>query len=134
MPADLTTEHLWMPFTANRQFKNKPAMLVSASGMHYTSDAGRKIRDGEVVTACQAACPTEAITFGDISDPNSKIAKAKKDHRNYILLNELNTQPRTTYLAGLKNQNKEMPDYKAPVKKASAAPKAETKTAGGEGH
>jgi molybdopterin-containing oxidoreductase family iron-sulfur binding subunit len=106
---------------------------ISAARIEAEKD-GRKIRDGEVVTACQAACPTEAITFGDISDPNSKIAKSKKDHRNYILLNELNTQPRTTYLAGLKNQNKEMPDYKAPVKKASTAPKAETKTAGGEGH
>ena len=106
---------------------------ISAARIEAEKD-GRKIRDGEVVTACQAACPTEAITFGDISDPNSKIAKAKKDHRNYILLNELNTQPRTTYLAGLKNQNKEMPDYKAPVKKKAAAPKAETKTAGGEGH
>jgi hypothetical protein len=47
-------------------------------------------------------------------DQGSKVAKTKKDRRNYNLLNELNTQPRTTYLAGLKNQNKEMPDYRAP--------------------
>jgi Fe-S-cluster-containing dehydrogenase component len=96
---------------------------------------GRKIRDGEVVTACQSVCPTDAITFGDMHDPDSKIAKSKKDHRDYKLLNELNTQPRTTYLAGLKNQNKEMPDYKAPVKKEKpAAATAETKPAGGEAH
>ncbi|MBX3293746.1 MAG: TAT-variant-translocated molybdopterin oxidoreductase [Acidobacteria bacterium] len=72
---------------------------------------GRKIRDGEVTTACQSACPAEAITFGDLHDKESKIYKAKKDHRDYKLLNELNTQPRTTYLAALKNPNKEMPDY-----------------------
>lgn len=92
---------------------------------------GRDIRDGEVVTACQAVCPTDAIIFGDMNDPNSAVAKSKKDHRDYKLLNELNTQPRTTYLAGLKNQNKEMPDYKPPVVKEK--PKTETKT-GGEAH
>ncbi len=74
---------------------------------------GRKIEDGEIVTACQAACPTNAFVFGDLNDPNSKVSKMKKDHRDYKLLNELNTQPRTTYLAGFKNQNREMPDYKA---------------------
>ncbi len=77
---------------------------------------GRTIRDGEVVTACQAVCPTDAIIFGNMHDEDSKIAKTKKDKRNYILLNELNTQPRTTYLAGLKNQNTEMPDHKSRLK------------------
>lgn len=106
---------------------------ISAARIEAEKD-GRKVRDGEVVTACQSACPTGAIVFGDLHDPESKVSKAKKDHRDYILLNELNTQPRTTYRAGLKNQNKEMPDYKAPApKKHEAAPKAETKT-GGEGH
>jgi MoCo/4Fe-4S cofactor protein with predicted Tat translocation signal len=74
----------------------------------------RRIRDGEVITACQSVCPTEAITFGDLNDKESNVAKMKDDPRNYSLLAELNTQPRTTYLAGLRNQNKEMPDYKAP--------------------
>jgi len=56
--------------------------------------------------------------------PVRKVAHSKKDHRDYKLLNELNTQPRTTYLAGLKNQNKEMPDYKAlKVPKSHGAPK-----------
>ncbi len=82
---------------------------------------GREVRDGEIVTACQAACPADAIVFGNMHDENSKIAKSKKDHRNYALLNhELNTQPRTTYLAGLKNQNKAMPDYVAPKKEGGA--------------
>jgi len=71
----------------------------------------RKVRDGEVVTACQAVCPADAIVFGDLNDKESRVSKIKQDHRNYNLLNELNTQPRTTYLAGLKNQNREMPDY-----------------------
>jgi len=72
----------------------------------------RRIRDGEVMTACQSACPTEAITFGDLNDKESMVAKLKNDPRNYSLLAELNTQPRTTYLASVKNYNKEMPDYK----------------------
>lgn len=72
---------------------------------------GRNVRDGEIVTACQAVCPTNAITFGDLNDTASQVAKLKTDQRNYAVLNELNTQPRTTYLAGLKNQNREMPDY-----------------------
>lgn len=106
---------------------------IAAARIEAQKDGARKIRDGEVVTACQSACPTEAIIFGDMGDPTSAVAKAKKDERDYTLLNELNTQPRTTYLAGLKNQNKEMPDYKAPVFKTHAAPKGEKK-AGGEGH
>ncbi len=85
---------------------------ISSARIEAEKD-GRKIRDGEVLTACQAVCPTDAIVFGDINDKESEVAKRKeKDHRNYMLLNELNTQPRTTYLAGLKNQNREMPDYK----------------------
>ena len=84
---------------------------ISAARIEAEKD-GRRIRDGEVTTACQSACPTNAIVFGDMNDPVSKIAKAKADRRDYLLLNELNTQPRTTYLAGLKNQNHEMPDYR----------------------
>jgi molybdopterin-containing oxidoreductase family iron-sulfur binding subunit len=77
----------------------------------------RNIRDGDILTACQAVCPTDAITFGDLNDANSQVVKLKQDPRNYIVLNELNTQPRTTYLANLKNQNKEMPDYRPPTDK-----------------
>lgn len=68
----------------------------------------RQIRDGEIVTACQAACPAEAITFGNINDPNSQVAKLKATPLNYGILTELNTRPRTTYLARLKNLNPEI--------------------------
>ena len=59
----------------------------------------RAIADGEVVTACQAACPTEAIAFGDLADGKSRVAAARKHPRHYTLLAELNTKPRTTYIA-----------------------------------
>jgi MoCo/4Fe-4S cofactor protein with predicted Tat translocation signal len=68
----------------------------------------RKVRDGEIVTACQAVCPTEAIVFGDVNDPNSRVSKLKESQRNYSLLGELNTKPRTTYLSQLKNPNPEI--------------------------
>jgi molybdopterin-containing oxidoreductase family iron-sulfur binding subunit len=91
---------------------------ISAARIEAEKD-GRKVRDGEVLTACQAVCPADAISFGDLNDKSSQVAKSKEDIRNYTLLIDLNTQPRTTYLANLKNQNKEMPDYKPPVKKES---------------
>jgi molybdopterin-containing oxidoreductase family iron-sulfur binding subunit len=68
----------------------------------------RQIRDGEVMTACQQACPTRAIVFGDINDPNSRVAQLKKQHNDYSLLGELNTRPRTTYLGRLRNVNPEI--------------------------
>ncbi|MGC2769272.1 MAG: TAT-variant-translocated molybdopterin oxidoreductase [Candidatus Acidiferrum sp.] len=68
----------------------------------------RPIRDGEIVTACESACPTQAITFGDINDPNSKVAKLKAQQRNYTILGELNSRPRTTYLAAVRNPNPEL--------------------------
>lgn len=63
----------------------------------------RAIRDGDVVTACQAACPTRAIVFGDINDPASLVSQRKRDRRNYALLGGLNTRPRTTYLTRIIN-------------------------------
>ncbi|MEX0611161.1 MAG: 4Fe-4S dicluster domain-containing protein [Pirellulales bacterium] len=63
----------------------------------------RLIRDGEVVTACQAACPTQALTFGNLNDPNSAVRELADSNLNYSLLGELNTRPRTTYLAALRN-------------------------------
>jgi len=68
----------------------------------------RKIRDQEVQTACQQACPAEAIVFGDLNDKNSKVARLQAEPRNYGLLAELNTRPRTTYLAAVRNPNPEL--------------------------
>jgi molybdopterin-containing oxidoreductase family iron-sulfur binding subunit len=65
----------------------------------------RRLRDGEIVTACQAVCPTQAIRFGDGADPHSAVALAKRSSRNYLLLGELNTRPRTSYLARVRNPN-----------------------------
>jgi molybdopterin-containing oxidoreductase family iron-sulfur binding subunit len=65
----------------------------------------RPIRDGEVVTACQAACPTSSIIFGNLNDPVSQVAAQRALARNYTLLAELNTRPRTTYLAKVANPN-----------------------------
>jgi molybdopterin-containing oxidoreductase family iron-sulfur binding subunit len=65
----------------------------------------RPIRDGDIVTACQQACPTSAITFGNLNDPASKVAKAKRQERDYPVLADLNFRPRTTYTAGVINPN-----------------------------
>jgi MoCo/4Fe-4S cofactor protein with predicted Tat translocation signal len=68
----------------------------------------RKIQDGELQTACQQSCPADAITFGNVNDPNSRVSKAKAIARNYSLLADLNTRPRTTYLAEIRNPNPEL--------------------------
>ncbi len=66
---------------------------------------GRPLRDGDVTTACQNACPTEAISFGDLADPNSAVAKLHEEPQHFTLLGSLNTKPRTTYLADVRNPN-----------------------------
>jgi MoCo/4Fe-4S cofactor protein with predicted Tat translocation signal len=69
---------------------------------------GRKVKDGEVVTACQQACPTQAIVFGDMNDQTSAVAKLKAEPQHYALLEELQTRPRTTYLGAIRNPHPDL--------------------------
>jgi molybdopterin-containing oxidoreductase family iron-sulfur binding subunit len=85
------------------------------------SAEGRTVQDGEVMTACQAVCPANAISFGNMNDQNAEVTKWKALPLNYALLAELNTQPHTTYLAALRNPN---PEIEALAPRAEAAPRS----------
>jgi Fe-S-cluster-containing dehydrogenase component len=80
---------------------------INAAKIH-SEEANQTIKDGDIVTACQGACPADAIVFGNINDPNSRVSKLKAQSRNYTLLAELNTKPRTSYLARVRNPNPEI--------------------------
>jgi molybdopterin-containing oxidoreductase family iron-sulfur binding subunit len=72
-----------------------------------------RLRDGEVISACQQACPTGAITFGNINDPTALVTKRRNRDRNYALLAEVGTRPRTRFLGKIRNPNPEMKTVKA---------------------
>jgi molybdopterin-containing oxidoreductase family iron-sulfur binding subunit len=68
---------------------------------------GRAVRDGDIRTACQQSCPTRAIEFGDLNDPNSRVSARARDARNYAVLEELNVKPAVTYLTRIRNKSPE---------------------------
>jgi Fe-S-cluster-containing dehydrogenase component len=70
--------------------------------------ANRRVADGDIKTACQQTCPSDAIVFGNLNDPNSRVAQLQARERNYSLLADLNTRPRTQYLAAVRNVNPEL--------------------------
>ena len=70
--------------------------------------SGEPIKDGEIKTACEQACPADAIVFGNLNDPSSRVVKLKQQERNYGLFEDLNTRPRTSYLAVVTNPNAEV--------------------------
>ncbi len=83
---------------------------ISQVRIQAAKENNRPIQDGEIVTACQSVCPAEAITFGDKNDPKSKVAALREEPHHYALLEELNTRPRTTYLAKVANRVAELKD------------------------
>jgi len=82
-------------------------------------NAKRPIRDGEIVTACQQACPTDALVFGNINDPDTRVSKLKNQPRNYGVITDVNTRPRTSYIAAVINTNPELEEKKDVRERAS---------------
>jgi molybdopterin-containing oxidoreductase family iron-sulfur binding subunit len=113
--ADYDTESLKLMRNPDVSIRSRGVMekcsycLQRINAAKFEADKeNRTVRDGEIVTACQQACPTNAITFGNINEKGSRVAKLKADERNYKVLEDINTRPRTTYLAGVVNPNPEL--------------------------
>jgi molybdopterin-containing oxidoreductase family iron-sulfur binding subunit len=113
--SDYATESRRMQFNPNVTVRSRGVMEKCSYCVQRIRQADidaqkdkRPIRDGEVLTACQAVCPTKAIIFGDMNDAQSEVSRGKGSPLNYALLGELNTQPRTTYLGALRNPNPDL--------------------------
>jgi molybdopterin-containing oxidoreductase family iron-sulfur binding subunit len=78
------------------------------AGKLSAKKAGRALMDGEIRTACQSACPTHSITFGDLNDSEANIVATRKQDRNFVLLEELGVKPTVSYLVKVRNQEEEM--------------------------
>jgi MoCo/4Fe-4S cofactor protein with predicted Tat translocation signal len=118
--SDFTTESLYSMRNPNVSVRSRGVMEKCSYCVQRIQAAkieaekqDRPVRDGEIVTACQAVCPAQAIVFGDINNKENRVAKWKADPRDFHLLAELNTRPRTSYLARLRNPNPEMPKQTA---------------------
>ncbi|AUX36859.1 MULTISPECIES: TAT-variant-translocated molybdopterin oxidoreductase [Sorangium] len=114
------------PDSESRKMQFNPNVTVRSRGVmekctfcvqrinHAKIEAKREgrehIKDGEIVTACQGACPTQAIIFGDLNDQNSQVSVTSASPRGYRMLDEINTKPRVTYLAKIRNKNPELAD------------------------
>ena len=81
---------------------------INEAKIHVQQQGRDRVKDGEVVTACQQTCPTRAITFGDLNDKSSRVTAETYRERTYRVLDELNVRPRTSYLARVRNPHPEL--------------------------
>ncbi len=93
---------------------------INEKRIEHKNQGEEVIPDSSITTACEQSCPADAIIFGNINDPKSRVAQSKRSKRNYDLLAELNTRPRTSYLGRVLNQNPEIKNYVKQIKSVSA--------------